>query len=835
MVRTAASLIKLDRVRKKTRRAHARVTHKPIARPEGTSHGATVSPKTPSTVNTRRFPQLKRTKAAAPRLRLLTFPNSGSSENVYTGPDKLNGRADNFLMQWARRTGVEVWAAQPPGRDARLKETALTTCASVAKQAFDAASALGFFDADDAPWALFAHSMGCWSSYEFALLARSAGKRPPTVFVVSGFPSPSIKEDARPWTPCRDLGDTALREECRAWQINEVVFSSQMWATYEPLLRADFTCFDAYPPSLEAAPLTFPVKGVYGTEDGRCTREQLESWSEVSSFEMLGSIEGHHLFVYDEAARRTWFQLVVGALEEAQPTPLLSGPPRARYECIALKGAAVREGCELKTALANFDVEEGGFVDVEEEKDNSKGTLRLRVVAYTAPGCSASACAGWVSKKLFEFRGVAPGAVAPEIQSNTVHRAAPPLPPLTSSGTGAKKVVTGKHGALLRKGCELESVETGIMLEPGDLCYVTEDSVNAQNIQRAHVMLRSAQGLKSWERVDGWCTAKFLTGNDAQEALPEVGSTPLVQIAFPASTSSGHVLLFPGQGAQKVGMLAPYKAVPGVRQMFADASTVFGRDLLELVEQGPEADLNDTRYSQVCVFLTSMAAVAKLDQDDPSALAKCATTAGFSLGEYSALTFAGVMDIATAVRLLKVRSDAMGAACDLKPSGMMTVVGYEDKPLASLLPDGVTVANQLFPKGRVVAGPRDKLKELEGTIKAAKVRGTKTIMQPVSGAFHTPFMASAADALRTALDDVTFSAPTRTVYSNVTALPHSSEPATIKAALCKQLTAGVLWEDTITHLIKEDVAALFEPAPGKQLTSMMRRISPAHHPKMKSV
>ena len=92
-------------------------------------------------------------------------------------------------MTWARKTGVEVWAAQPPGRDARLKETPLTTCAEVAKGAYDAASTLGFFE-DDAPWALFAHSMGCWSSYEFALLARSNGKRPPSIMVAAGFPRP---------------------------------------------------------------------------------------------------------------------------------------------------------------------------------------------------------------------------------------------------------------------------------------------------------------------------------------------------------------------------------------------------------------------------------------------------------------------------------------------------------------------------------------------------------------------------------------------------------------------------------------------------------------------
>ena len=120
-------------------------------------------------------------------------------------------------------------------------------------------------------------------------------------------------------------------------------------------------------------------------------------------------------------------------------------------------------------------------------------------------------------------------------------------------------------------------------------------------------------------------------------------------------------------------------------------------------------------------------------------------------------------------------------------------------------------------------------------MKAQKKPGTKTIMQPVSGAFHSPFMASAADALREALDGVSLQAPSRTVYSNVTAQPHSSDPIQIKDALCKQLTAGVLWEDTIKDMIKADIDALYEPAPGKQLTSMMRRISAAHHPKMKNV
>lgn len=271
--------------------------------------------------------------------------------------------------------------------------------------------------------------------------------------------------------------------------------------------------------------------------------------------------------------------------------------------------------------------------------------------------------------------------------------------------------------------------------------------------------------------------------------------------------------------------------------MFKEASKIFGKDLLELVEKGPVEELNDTRYSQVCVFLTSMAAVKKLQREDPKAVASCAVTAGFSLGEYSALTFAGVMEMDTALKLLKVRGEAMGAACDLAPSGMMTVVGLEDDALKAMMPDGVTIANQLFPKGRVLSGPKDGLAKVEAAVKEAKIAGSKTIVQPVSGAFHSPFMATAADALKAALASVAFSAPARTVYSNVNGKPHSSDPDKIKQAMCEQLMAGVLWEDTIRDMAKKypDVSAFYEPAPGRQLTSMMRRIEPKNQPKMKNV
>jgi len=307
-------------------------------------------------------------------------------------------------------------------------------------------------------------------------------------------------------------------------------------------------------------------------------------------------------------------------------------------------------------------------------------------------------------------------------------------------------------------------------------------------------------------------------------------------VSTQAPTGEGHALLFPGQGAQKVGMLEPYKSAPGVKAMFKKASKIFGTDLLELVEKGPAEKLNDTRYSQVCVFLTSMAAVKKLEKDDPDAVARCNVTAGFSLGEYSALTFAGVMELETALTLLKLRGEAMGAACDLAPSGMMTVIGLEDDQLEALMAGtDVTIANQMFPKGRVLSGSKRGVAAVEAAVKALKnpPKGLKTIVQPVSGAFHSPFMATAAEKLGEALAAATFRKPARVVYSNVDGRPHADDADAIKRRMKAQLTAGVMWQDTIDHI--GDLDAFYEPAPGKQLASMMRRIDAARHAKMRSI
>ena len=407
-------------------------------------------------------------------------------------------------------------------------------------------------------------------------------------------------------------------------------------------------------------------------------------------------------------------------------------------------------------------------------------------------------------------------------------------------------VCVAKKAAALRSGCELSSGLLDVEIASGWTVDVSESRVTAAGTMRCRIVSYTTRRGETFER-DGWVSGKLFSydglaghANPARVPEPEpeaeaaAGEAPFAAV-FGAPTGKGNVMLFPGQGAQKVGMLAPYADTPRVKAMFEEASKVFGADLLELVTKGPAETLNDTRFSQVCVFLTSMAAVMKLARDDPKAVDACAVTAGFSLGEYSALTFAGVMGLKTALTLLKLRGEAMGAACDLAPSGMMTVIGLDDDALRGLMPADVSIANQMFPKGRVLSGSKAGIADVEREIKALNLPGVKTIVQPVSGAFHSPFMATAAAKLEEALASADFRPPTRVVYSNVDGRPHGDDVDSIKRKMKDQLTAGVMWQDTIDHMRALDAKAFYEPAPGRQLASMMRRIDPANAAKMKSV
>ncbi len=168
--------------------------------------------------------------------------------------------------------------------------------------------------------------------------------------------------------------------------------------------------------------------------------------------------------------------------------------------------------------------------------------------------------------------------------------------------------------------------------------------------------------------------------------------------------------LFPGQGAQSVGMGATVCAkVPAARELFDRAGTVLGYDLYELCAEGPAADLDSTDYSQPALFVSSLAALEQLKQDSPELVDRCAATAGLSLGEYTALVFAGVMDFETGLRVVQERGRAMQAASDAVPSGMVSILGIEREQVDSLVAQArgdetLEVANLLCPGNIVVSG-----------------------------------------------------------------------------------------------------------------------------------
>jgi len=292
---------------------------------------------------------------------------------------------------------------------------------------------------------------------------------------------------------------------------------------------------------------------------------------------------------------------------------------------------------------------------------------------------------------------------------------------------------------------------------------------------------------------------------------------------FEKPIGSGTVILFPGQGTQKPGMINHYLDAPGVAEIFKVAEEVYGFDLLPLCKDGPAEKLNDTRVSQPAVFLTSLASMYKMKMTDPTGFENCDVCAGFSLGEYTALVFAGAMDLRTALGLIKARGEAMADAAALEETGMVSIVGLDDAQIAQVCEkSGCSVANQLFPKGRVLSGKVSECKDAK--LQADELQAIKTQLLRVSGGFHSKYMQPAADKLKEALAKCTMGSPHRTVYSNVSAKPYTGGGDEIKEKLALQLTTGVMWEDTVRDMLKANPTKYVEAAPGAQLKAMTRRI-----------
>ncbi|MFM7291209.1 MAG: ACP S-malonyltransferase [Planctomycetia bacterium] len=300
--------------------------------------------------------------------------------------------------------------------------------------------------------------------------------------------------------------------------------------------------------------------------------------------------------------------------------------------------------------------------------------------------------------------------------------------------------------------------------------------------------------------------------------------------ATPGSTAA---LLFPGQGAQSVGMVGDWcDANPSASGLFARAADILGYDLASICRHGPAEKLNATSVSQPAILVTSLAAIEVLKSRDPAIVAEAAITAGLSLGEYTALVFAEALDFESAVRLVDIRGRAMQECAGRRgpdgatAGGMVAVLGLERERVAALCDecrggDVLEVANVLCPGNVVVSGSDAACRRLEAAAGAAGAM--KCVRLEVAGAFHTVLMQEAVERLAAALAETTIRAPRIPVVSNVDARPHA-DPAEIRSLLSRQVCGVVEWHDSMTYMLSTGVRRVCEVGPGRVLRGLLKRI-----------
>jgi [acyl-carrier-protein] S-malonyltransferase len=285
--------------------------------------------------------------------------------------------------------------------------------------------------------------------------------------------------------------------------------------------------------------------------------------------------------------------------------------------------------------------------------------------------------------------------------------------------------------------------------------------------------------------------------------------------------------LFPGQGAQSVGMGRQAAVnIPAARQLYERANDVLGFDLAKLCFEGPAEELDSTVISQPALFVTSLAAIELLRSNAPDVVLSCEATAGLSLGEYTALVFAGALEFEDGLRLVQIRGEAMQEAADAAPSGMVSVLGLNRAQVEELCQQAgqgevLQIANLLCPGNIVVSGTNAACERVAEMAPAAGAM--KAMPLAVAGAFHTPLMAPAAERLGATLAETRFAKPSITVVSNVDGQPHD-DPETFRELLLDQLVSPVRWEDSIRYLLSEGYDQFYEVGPGRVLRGLLKRI-----------
>ncbi len=286
--------------------------------------------------------------------------------------------------------------------------------------------------------------------------------------------------------------------------------------------------------------------------------------------------------------------------------------------------------------------------------------------------------------------------------------------------------------------------------------------------------------------------------------------------------------LFPGQGAQHIGMgQLVASQYPAAATLFAQASEILGYDLAEVCANGPAEKLNLTAISQPAIFVTSLACLEKVKAEMPDLPGRCEMTAGLSLGEYTALVFAGAMSFEDGLRVVQQRGEAMQAAADATPSAMASILMIPPEQVQLICEQAaaevgqVQIANYLCPGNLVVSGTKAGINR---AVELAEAANAKVVRLSVAGAFHTSIMQPADQQLAAALAGVSIQSPRIPVISNVDVQSHS-DAAEIRDILVRQVLNPVRWEDDIKAMLAAGIDEFYEIGPGRVLTSLMKRIS----------
>ena len=278
-------------------------------------------------------------------------------------------------------------------------------------------------------------------------------------------------------------------------------------------------------------------------------------------------------------------------------------------------------------------------------------------------------------------------------------------------------------------------------------------------------------------------------------------------------------LLFPGQGAQYVGMGADlYERYPEARAVYDRACAILEFDIRAVSFKGPEEQLRRTQYTQPAILVHSLAVLAALPELEPVAVA------GHSLGEYSALFAAGAFDFATVLRLVRRRAELMAEEGDRNPGTMAAIIGLEAARVEELCAgvNGTVVpANYNEPLQTVISGEPEAVRKAVELAPGLGAR--KAVMLPVSGAFHSPLLKESAATFAEFLAGFEIRPPRCPVLVNVTGTP-VRDPGEIRVALSRQLISPVRWVDTVRNLVGLGFTAALEPGPGRVLAGLARRV-----------